>query len=311
VGRPVWMDFLLWNTGDHEVTLTVPGVEVDEKADSPVTLPPEHIFSGPNYQALHIEGNTWRYRPDEVSRPPASGKVPPLVLGPHACVGYRMELTELYPILKRAGEYQLTWMPYGGIIRSNTVTLKVTRLKQAVIVTELGKMRVRLFYDKAPRHVANFLELAERGFYDGTTFHRVINGILIQGGDPRGDGTGIRDDGVLIPAEFNDVPFDVGTVGMARKPSDPNSASCQFFICLTRLKELDGKWTAFGQLADPASIEVAKRIGAVKTYPYSDRPIRPIYIRTITVEDAPERPEPMPAQPTTTTRPSITTQPSR
>jgi len=162
-------------------------------------------------------------------------------------------------------------------------------VKQATIHTGFGTMTIRFLPDKAPRHVQNFLDLAGNGFYDGKTFHRIIDGFMIQGGCPRGDGTG--NGPRRLKAEFNDVPHDVGVVSMART-SDPDSASCQFFICLARCDFLDRQYTVFGKLADAASVETLKKIGKV---PVRDpgtgeksSPIRPVTIEKIVVEDLPD-----------------------
>jgi peptidyl-prolyl cis-trans isomerase B (cyclophilin B) len=116
----------------------------------------------------------------------------------------------------------------------------------AVIDTSAGAKTLAFFPDKAPGHVANFVKLAERGFYDGTVFHRVIKGFMIQGGCPQGTGTG--GPGYQIRAEFNDTPHVKGVLSMARS-SEPDSAGSQFFICHGDARFLDRQYTAFGQLA--------------------------------------------------------------
>jgi peptidyl-prolyl cis-trans isomerase B (cyclophilin B) len=135
---------------------------------------------------------------------------------------------------------------------------------RAVLQTRLGEIEIELFPDKAPGHVKNFLDLARKGFYDGTTFHRVIPGFMIQGGDPntkdpkrsRNDhGTG--GPGHTIKAEFNDTSHKRGIVSMARS-QDPNSAGSQFFIVVKDSPYLDRNYTAFGQVV--RGIEVADKI---------------------------------------------------
>src|SRR5258706_7452103 len=123
----------------------------------------------------------------------------------------------------------------------------------AIISTTEGDMVVELWPDVAPGHVKNFKDLAKKGFYDGTAFHRVIKGFMIQGGDPLTKdeanqarwGTG--DPGYKVKAEFNDRPHVRGVLSMARS-SDPNSAGSQFFICLGEASFLDRQYTAFGKL---------------------------------------------------------------
>ncbi|MGQ0664366.1 MAG: peptidylprolyl isomerase [Pseudomonadota bacterium] len=110
---------------------------------------------------------------------------------------------------------------------------------------EYGRVVVQLRADLAPKHVARIKELARQGFYNGLTFHRVIEGFMAQGGDPRGTGTG--GSGVKLPAEFSREPFVRGTLGMARS-SDPNSGDSQFFIMFAPGSFLDGKYTVWGKV---------------------------------------------------------------
>ena len=159
-------------------------------------------------------------------------------------------------------------------------------MKQATIHTDLGNMTLRFFPDLAPKHVENFIDLAEKGFYDHKTFHRIIKGFMVQGGCPRGDGTG--DGPRRLKAEFNDTPHVEGTLSMARS-QDPDSASCQFFICLARAEWLDGQYTAFGELTDDASRETLRKIGEVKTGGAErSTPVKPVKIDKVTVEEAPD-----------------------
>lgn len=158
-----------------------------------------------------------------------------------------------------------------------------------VRVRGYGEIRFALLADKAPRHVANFVALAAARFYDGTTFHRVIPGFMIQGGDPnskdadpRNDGTGSP--GYSIPAEFNDVPHEPGIVSMARQ-SEPDSAGSQFFIMTTGSEswrsQLDGRYTVFGELI--SGQDVVDRIAAAPRDP-RDRPLENVVIESATIE---------------------------
>ncbi len=162
-------------------------------------------------------------------------------------------------------------------------------MKQATIDTDFGTMTARFFEDVAPKHVENFLDLAGQGFYDNLTFHRIVDGFMVQGGCPRGDGTG--NGPRRLRAEFNEKPHKAGTLSMART-SDPNSASCQFFICLDRCDFLDGKYTVFGELVDDESLEVLKKIGAVKVYDAGtgekSSPVEPVRINKVTVQEVPD-----------------------
>lgn len=162
-------------------------------------------------------------------------------------------------------------------------------MKQATFHTDFGTMTARFFPELAPQHVENFISLAESGFYDGRTFHRIIKGFMIQGGCPKGDGTG--NGPRRLKAEFNDKPHEKGILSMART-NDPNSASCQFFICLDRCDFLDGQYTVFGELADDASLETLTRIGDVPVrdggYGEKSTPVQPVKINKITVTEIPD-----------------------
>ena len=119
---------------------------------------------------------------------------------------------------------------------------------KATITTKFGKIVVKFFPDLAPMHVKNFITLAEAGFYDGTPFHRVIPGFMIQGGDPSGNGTG--GPGYTIPAEFSKTKKHLpGILSMART-SDPNSAGSQFFIMAAAYPSLDGQYSIFGEVVE-------------------------------------------------------------
>jgi peptidyl-prolyl cis-trans isomerase B (cyclophilin B) len=135
---------------------------------------------------------------------------------------------------------------------------------RAIIETKFGEIELELLADKAPGHVKNFTDLAKKGFYDGTTFHRVIPGFMIQGGDPNTKDVnasraqhGTGGPGYMIKAEFNDTAHKRGVLSMARS-TDPNSAGSQFFICVADSGFLDKQYSAFGRVV--RGIEVADQI---------------------------------------------------
>ncbi len=144
-------------------------------------------------------------------------------------------------------------------------------------------MTVELYPDVAPNTVNNFLFLANNGFYNNLTFHRVIKGFMIQGGDPQG--TGIGGPGYSIKGEFkqngitNDLKHDRGVISMARS-MHPDSAGSQFFIMHAKAPHLDGAYAAFGKLID--GFEELDRIAGVKTN-YSDKPLEDEVIEKMTV----------------------------
>ena len=134
---------------------------------------------------------------------------------------------------------------------------------KAVIKTQLGDMEIVFFPDKAPNHVQNFIKLAKSGYYNGTIFHRVIPGFMIQGGDPntkdpkKPETYGMGGPSEKLKAEFNDTPHRRGIVSMART-NDPNSAGSQFFIVVKDSNFLDGQYTVFGEVVK--GMEVADKI---------------------------------------------------
>lgn len=158
-------------------------------------------------------------------------------------------------------------------------------MKTAVIEMENGgKMTLELYPEKAPLTVENFEKLANKGFYDGLIFHRVIAGFMIQGGDP--EGTGMGGPGYSIKGEFamngvkNDLKHTRGVISMARA-YDPNSAGSQFFIMHMDAPHLDGQYAAFGKMTD--GFETLDEIAGTKTG-YADRPMFDMVIKTIRVE---------------------------
>ena len=155
-----------------------------------------------------------------------------------------------------------------------------------IVVQDYGTIRVELDGDTAPITVANFMKLAEDGFYDGLTFHRIMKGFMIQGGDPRKNGTGGSDE--KIAGEFaangyeNNISHLRGTISMARA-KDYNSASSQFFIVHddSAARSLDGLYAAFGRVTE--GMEVVDAIAAAER-DANDKPLEPITIESITFE---------------------------
>ncbi len=149
----------------------------------------------------------------------------------------------------------------------------------AVIETGKGRIRFELCEDRAPATTANFIQLAQRGFYDGLIFHRVIKGFVIQPGDPEGNGTG--GSGTTIKLEIHrDLTHTDGAVGMARGPN-PDSASSQFYICDGAQPGLDRNYAVFGKVIE--GMDVVRAIAGVKTGA-GDRPVEPVVMTRVTVE---------------------------
>ena len=170
-------------------------------------------------------------------------------------------------------------------VRSFAADEKKAADEVAVIKTSLGTMVLEFWPDVAPKHVENFKTLAKKGFYDGTAFHRVIKGFMIQGGDPltkdeaNAARWGTGDPGYKIKAEFNDKHHTRGVLSMARS-QDPDSAGSQFFICHDKASSLDGKYTAFGKLIK--GDDVLEKIATTETAP-GDRPVKKVTVESIKI----------------------------
>jgi len=162
--------------------------------------------------------------------------------------------------------------------------------KFVTLVTDFGNMTLELYRDVAPAHADSFLARTKEGFYDNTTFFRIIDDFMIQGGDPTGTGRGKVS--YYLKAELSDLQHQDGTLAMARS-RDLNSASTQFYICLARNRQtasLDGQYTVFGQLI--RGYDVLHAIGAVEVKPNPQRggepsePVEEVFLRTAYQSDA-------------------------
>src|SRR3989338_10460687 len=145
--------------------------------------------------------------------------------------------------------------------------------------TSVGNFKAEIFQDKAPLTAANFLDLSKKGFYNNLTFHRIIDGFMIQGGDPNGDGTG--GPGYEIKDEFHPQlrHSSKGILSMAN--AGPNTGGSQFFITLAPTSWLDGKHAVFGKVVE--GMEVVDAIGKVETDPSDDRPLKSIVVKKVTI----------------------------
>ena len=158
-------------------------------------------------------------------------------------------------------------------------------MKAIIEVEKFGTIEVELYKDVAPISVDNFVKLANKGFYNGLTFHRIIRGFMIQGGCPKGNGTG--GPGYTIKGEFaangfnNPIKHERGVISMARA-MDPNSAGSQFFIMHQAAPHLDGQYAAFGKVIK--GIEVVDAIASVQTN-YFDAPLQKVVIKSISIKE--------------------------
>lgn len=156
----------------------------------------------------------------------------------------------------------------------------------AVIETVMGTIKFKFFPDIAPNHCASFKMLANSGFYNGTTFHRVIPDFVIQGGDifsrdnnPTNDGRG--NPGYILKAEFSGKNHKRGIISAARKSNDINSAGSQFFICVSDLPFLDGQYTIFGEVSE--GMDVIDKIANSQRNENNDKPLKEIMMKSVKV----------------------------
>lgn len=284
---PLWVRFTLANTGDEAVNVPV----AELARDGARGLPTQLVWGSSTAPGVWIarEGDD---APIAAVTPPTTSTTSSdatLVLAPHSSFGVDLDLRAAFTPLRYPGSYRVEWRSATGLHATAVTTLHVEARYDAVIVLDEGKLQFELFYDQAPLNVGNFIELARSSFYDRKTLHQVTPGFVIQGGCPKGDGTGIRLDGKLIPDERWDHPVSAGTLLMSLKMERdvhgdpqvvPNSASCQFFIALDRLDWLDGQYTVIGQARDAATLQTLEQLAKTPTDKFG-RPLRPLLIRSV------------------------------
>ena len=212
--------------------------------------------------------------------------------------GKSVDAKTVFPQLGSIGTYVLYAVPKGKALpdfvgtpvvvevrgdKQNEVNVtKVQPLRYALMDTKEGPITMIFYYDVAPNTVDSFLRLASGGYYDGLSFHRIMPGFVIQGGDPKGNGTG--GPGYTLEPEFNDRKHLPGVLSMARA-QEANSAGSQFFVCLdyNQTKHLDNQYTAFGQVT--AGMEAVNKIAATKLKdPQQGVPETPQIIEKVTVK---------------------------
>ncbi|MCJ7553646.1 MAG: peptidylprolyl isomerase [Ignavibacteriaceae bacterium] len=156
----------------------------------------------------------------------------------------------------------------------------------ALIKTNMGTVEIELFESQTPKTVANFVGLAEKGYYNGVVFHRVIENFMIQGGDPTGTGRGGESiygekfDDEIVPSLKHEGP---GILSMAN--AGPNTNGSQFFITLIATPWLDGKHTVFGKVI--SGMDIVKAIGKVETSKPGDKPLKDVVMESVTIEKRP------------------------
>ena len=224
--EPVLLRCTIFNPSEEPVELPTDKDDVGR-----ISLSPGLIF-GRGDPAMSLGWET--EKPAPIKGPAVSDGGVPLKLEARSSLGSEIDLRNYVKSLRYSGEYTLEWRPFGERGPSATTHFRIETRKNVVLFTDYGKMTFQLNYEKAPRNVEAFLDLVRSKSYDGATIHRIISNYLIQGGSPDGTPQGARADGKTIPGEFQDAVFELGTLAMARKKNDPNSASVQFFITLAR-----------------------------------------------------------------------------
>jgi peptidyl-prolyl cis-trans isomerase B (cyclophilin B) len=168
--------------------------------------------------------------------------------------------------------------------RKGTIIMAEKNPIVTIVMNDGDVMKLELYPEVAENTVNNFISLVNKGFYDGLTFHRIISGFMIQGGDP--DGTGTGGPGYSIPGEFslngydNSLSHDPGVISMARS-QHPDSAGSQFFIMHKKASHLDGSYAAFGKIIE--GMDVVDKLAEVAT-DWSDMPLTPVIMEKVTVE---------------------------
>jgi len=226
-----------------------------------------------------------------------------------ASAGKTVDVKSIFPQLSSVGTFVLYAVPKGKSLPEfdgtpvvievrgdrrqgddKPLVTKVEPLQYAEMKTAEGPLTMVFYYDVAPNTSDSFLRLASEGYYDGLTFHRIVPGFVIQGGDPRGTGNG--GPGYNLEAEFNDRPHLPGVLSMART-NDPNSAGSQFFVCLNydNTKHLDHKYTAFGKVV--SGMDAVNKIAATPLAdaqsgtPKAPQVIEKVTVKPVTAQDDP------------------------
>jgi peptidyl-prolyl cis-trans isomerase B (cyclophilin B) len=235
-GQKMALRFTIENAGDQEAKLDEPesyleGLEVMD-ADGKV-LRPVGKTKGITRRAVSLEAGGF--------------------------VGRVVDIGPAFPAVSedKEGWYRIRWS-FGGAV-SNEIRVFVMRDWVAKLETNFGDVEIEFQPNLAPKHVENFLKLARSGFYDGSIFHRIVPGFMMQAGMPKDPANEIR---TPLNAEFSAAKHVFGTVSMARQ-DHPNSATSQFFICFAAAPSLDGRYTVFGQLV--SGEDAVKAIERVKT----------------------------------------------
>jgi peptidyl-prolyl cis-trans isomerase B (cyclophilin B) len=204
----------------------------------------------------------------------------PGVLAPKAFFGGTVDIAPLFADIKNEGKYTVSWR-HPKLEASNMLTVEVLKKYISIEIEGFGTVIIKPYPEYAPKTVEHIVGLIKTNFYDGLTFHRIIKGFMIQGGDPNHDGTG--GSGTPVVGEFktqdlSKVKHVDGAVSMARS-TDPDSGDSQFFICLGPQPRLDGQYTVWGQVVQ--GLDVVQRIGLLQT-DARDKPSQSVVMKKVT-----------------------------
>jgi peptidyl-prolyl cis-trans isomerase B (cyclophilin B) len=235
-GQRMLLRFTIENAGDKDATIEEPSNYIE------------------GLEILDVDGRP--VRPAGKTKGPGKRSV---TLEPAGFIGRTVDIASAFPEIpeNREGWYRIRWSYAES--SSNEVRVYVVRDWVATIETNHGSIAIEFYPAVAPAHVENFLKLARSGFYEGTVFHRIIPGFMMQGGAPKDPS---KEPVTPLKAEFSSMKHVFGTVSMART-NDPNSATSQFFICFGAVPQLNGNYTVFGQVI--SGEEVVKEVERVKT----------------------------------------------
>lgn len=278
VNAPIRVRFVVHNDSDDTVDLPSAACE------GGVGLANALIFGDGENFALHVTSEN----ETTAIHGPAAGAGVPLRLAPRAMVGQEIDLRPLAAELRYPGAYRLEWKPAQGRAGIATAEIRIEPRKDVILITDSGRMTLTLNYDTAPQNVANFLDLARSGFYNGKVFSRIVDNWIAQGGNSADGATPMRPDRKTIVAELTAQPVDRGSFCMALRGDDPNSASSQFFIALTRLPEFDGKYTIIGRATDEESLRTLAKLEETPT-DREFRPKRAVLIRSMSLVEPDRR----------------------
>jgi peptidyl-prolyl cis-trans isomerase B (cyclophilin B) len=257
---------------------------LENKTEAIVSFPGGLLF-GSGWQIISPGGREWRLKVGE--------ERPPVFLPPESSLQAVVDVAAMVPDAFAApGEVSVSLL--GEATPATPLIIDVWRdfsNVRALIETNYGSLTVKFHPQKAPWTVKNFVDLVEDKFYDNLTFHRVVKGFMVQGGCPRGDGTGNA--GYTIPLEVSeDLTHERGSLSMARQ-GHPDSGSCQFFICHGKQPALDGNYSVFGQLVEGldtldeiADVACVMMPGGVDQVP--SKPRQPVLIRSVRILEGDE-----------------------